>query len=238
MEQIFYQMQNRDNHCDCCIETDIIITLSTLMEKKAIAGFLQTMEPSSVKFVTTNPLGQPLFALVTKDRTFQSVNIPHYLYQKGRLDSFLLYNGVPLSLFSNNWLINLTGQLPQGNVEILEIRKDRKERGVWFNIRFDDGKKKVMNHLLIDIEQQRLLARMINTEKHGFDDDEETAAIIYYEDWKSDTTCPIPTTLQISEFAFGSEITLQLSNISSATKLNENDFTINSPPGFTHQILP
>ena len=232
-ETLFYQMVDRDISCSCCLDTDITIAWDSPVEKKSIRGLLQTMEPSSIKFVMTNPLGQILFALIIKDRTFQSINTLTHKYQSGSLDSLVLYYDAPKSLLSGNWVTYLTGRLKKGSIEIVEIRNDREKRGVWFTILISDGDKKQKNHLLIDMVEKKILTRMVVDENS-----EETIASITYSDWIIEKNCQIPSRLQISEFSFGFQMNIQLSNISTDLQLKNSHFKINPPPGYLRQILP
>lgn len=238
VETLFYQMQARDADCSCCLGADITVSLNTPIEKKTIGGFLQLMSPSSIQFVMTNPLGQPVFALVTNGRTFQSINTIHHKYLSGGLDSLMLYHDIPSSWLSSNWTVYLTGRLQQGPVEIMDIRNDHEQRGVWITIRFTDGDKKRKNHLLIDTVEKRLLARMIIDEHVGSNGNEETVATIAYDDWLNKKNCRLATRLRISDFAFGSEINIQLSEISNDLQLDTNNFKIKPPPGYLLQLLP
>ena len=238
VETLFYQMRDRDAQCPCCLNADIAVSLGTPMEKKSIGGFLQLMDPSNIKFIMTNPLGQPVFAFVINGRTFQSINTIQRKYLSGSLDSFMLHHDIPLSLLSNNWADYLAGRLQQGPLEVVEIRNDREKRGVWITIRFTDGDKKRKNYLLIDTVEKKLLTRIIVDEQDTSGGSEQTVAIITYDGWLSDKNCPIPTRLRISGFSFGYEIDIQLTEISTDAKLDRNTFKIKPPPGYLRQFLP
>jgi len=238
VKTIFSQMQDREAHCSCCQEADITMSWNTPLTKKSIGGFLETRQPSSIKFIMTNPLGQPVFAMVTSNLSFQSINTVYRTYQSGGLNSLLLYHDAPQSLLSSNWATYLMGRLGQGPAEIVATRNDKEKRGVWLTIRFSDGDKIRKSHLLIDMVNKRLLARMISQWQVGDNDNEESVAIIHYDDWLPDNSCPIPTKLRISEYSLGAELNVQLSKISTDVQLNFDNFKINPPPGYLRQRLP
>lgn len=234
VEFLFYDMQKKESTCPNNIEADISFHWDEPIANKSIGGFVNFMDPSSIKFVMTNPLGQPIFALVIHGESFQSINTIYQKYQSGSLRSLLLYYHASPSLRSNNWASYLTGRLGQGPMEVLGIQDDREKRGVWVTIQFIDGKKKKINRLLINPDTRRLLSRVITDEE----DTDESAAVISYEEWMIAGNCPFPTKLLISESSFDSEFTVQLSKVTTDQQFNEGDFKIYPPPGYTRQILP
>ncbi len=68
VRQIFEEIQERDASCFCCLDAKVSFFWDGPGEDRSISGFLQLMLPSSVKFVVTNPLGQPLYAIVSDGR--------------------------------------------------------------------------------------------------------------------------------------------------------------------------
>ena len=236
---IFHQMQARDNQCPPTLEADITISWTTPMEKRSIGGFLQLMAPSSLKFITTNPLGQPLYALATDGHTFQSINTLESKFMGGGLDSLLLFHDIPLDLLSEQLTRLFTGRLPKGDVEILAVRDDGEKRGIWLTIAFQDGKIQRQSHLLINMVEKRLLSRMIlESPGKSTEEDREPVATLSYSGWLNRHNCPIPTTLKITDFIFGSQLDIGFSEIGSNPQLKQSHFSIKPPPGYLRQLLP
>jgi len=248
VEKLFHQMRAAENLCFCCLEADITITLNSPLEKTSIGGYLQLMTPSSIKFIMTNPLGQPVFALTTNGKTFKSINTLKRKFLSGGLGSLMLHHNTPAYMLSENWVAYLTGRIPNGTVEIVGAYNDRENRGIWLTVRLSDGVRKRINHLLIDKEERKLLTRMIvneipeyegsENESYENEDSEEIIAIITYDDWLNKDNCRIPTRLNISKLSFGSQVNIHLSEISTNLQLKPNNFTIKPPPGYLRQFLP
>jgi len=249
---IVKQMQDRDAQCSCCLETDIIISWDTPLEKRAVAGYLYLKNPFIIKYIITNPFGQPLFVVVTNGRTFQSINTVQRKFMSGSLDSFLLYHEVPTSMFFSNWGAYLTGRLQRESWQIEEMRHDRKNRGVWVTLRYMSGNRKRKNHLLINTLDRKLLTRIIVDERLKPAEDlgeesneeekevlyDEIVATIHYSNWVTEGNCLLPTRLSILEFAFSSEMIIQLENISTDSEQSPNDFRVKVPRGYLRQHLP
>lgn len=245
---IFEQIQDRDAGCSCCLETDIIISLDTPIEKRAIDGYLHLMNPFIIKYIITNPFGQPLFVVVSNGKTFESINTFKRQFMSGSLRSLFLYHNVPTSMFFFNWGAYLTGRLQRDSWELEEIRNDRDDRGIWFTLRLLSGNKKRKNHLLIDTLEKKLLTRIIvdehpkiqevleNDNEPVFED--KIVAVINYSNWVKESGCLLPTKLNMTGFAFNSEIAIKLSNISIYSKQKQKRFKIKPPAGYYLQYLP
>ncbi len=249
---IFKQMLDRDIQCSCCLETDIVISWETPLKKRSVAGYLLLKNPFSIKYIITNPFGQPLFVVVTNGRTFQSINTVQRKFLSGSLDSFLLYHEVPTSMFFSNWGAYLTGRLQRESWQIEKMRHDRENRGVWVSLRYMSGNRKRKNHLLINTIDKKLLTRIIVDERlkpaedQGEESDkegkkefyDEIVATIDYSDWVEAGNCLLPTRLNILGFAFSSEMIIQLENITANSEQNLNNFIIKVPRGYLRQHLP
>ena len=65
--------------CMCCLdaEADAAVSISGWFSDHTgkLSGYLQAMQPGYIKFVAINPLGQPLFILVTNGIFFKSLNV-------------------------------------------------------------------------------------------------------------------------------------------------------------------
>jgi len=235
---ILQQMQDRDARCSCCLETDITVSWDTPIGKKSIGGYLYLMTPCFFKYITTNPLGQPVYAIVTNGHDFQSINTSKRKYLSGSLNSLLLSYDVPTTMLFYNWGAYLTGRLQSKNWQFEEFRHDRENRGIWVTIRLIDGNSKRKNHLLIDTTTKKLLSRIIVDETEEDETEEDTIAIINYDEWVAWENGWLPTKITLSKFAFNSIITILLSNISKGSKKDINTFKITPPPGYFQQIFP
>lgn len=222
-----------DEACSSTLDAEVIVSMKTLMDTKSFSGFLQVKLPSSVKFVTTNPLGQTLFALVSDGQSYRSVNTLESQFVSGGLAALAIRNDLPPELLEGQWGVWLSDriELPQ-NAEITDIRQDAGARGVWIRLAKPGNITTVGEYILINPADRRLLARVL------MDADENTIARIDYSDWQGGESCGQPTGFHISNVSRGVEITIHLSGLITNKILTERDFSLRPPPGYFIKLLP
>ena len=74
MRTILMKEQALLSSCTCCIDSEITAVWNSQLYDGGITGYLQLFLPDSFKLVAINPLGQPLFAMSTDQKTFQTIN--------------------------------------------------------------------------------------------------------------------------------------------------------------------
>ncbi len=223
----------KDSGCPSTLDSEIAVTWKSPVGTKAFSGYLQLQLPSSLKFVTINPLGQPLFALVSDGQVFSSVNTLGHQYISGSLASLALRNNIPQGLLTGNWGTWLSGRITTGSSDtIQDIRKDTSGRGIWVILKAPGNIAEGKEYILVDTVERHPILRIL-TNKNG-----STTAQIRYGRWQKEGACGQPTSFSISDLPMGSEITLQFSDIILDKVFAKNNFTIMPPPGYFIQLLP
>jgi len=218
----------RNASCGTTLEGDVALFYRSPVEKKALSGFLQFSQPSSYKFVMSNPLGQPVLIVTGDQSSFQLINILEKKFLGGSIRSFGLRNDIPSYFLQSNWTLCFTGRSPLLSKSIVDIRNDREARGVW--ITFQNEQQTGWYHLLLDKEKE--LYRTLILEN----DDGKTVAKIDYDNWLVLGQCRQPRNIAISGLDYGTEIRIELSDIVlSDVKKN---FRLNPPPGYMRQYMP
>ena len=221
-----------DAACPSTLDAEVTFSMKTVLDTKAFSGYLQVKLPSSVKFVTTNPLGQTLFALVSDGQSYRSVNTLDNQFVSGSLSSLALRNGLPQELLSGRWGIWLSDRIGiKKDAEITDIRQDATARGIWVKLTAKDTTDG-MEYIMIDPASRRPLLRLL------VDAEENPIARIEYSDWQQGSKCGQPTSFHITGLSKGVEITLHLSDIITDKVFTEKDFTLNPPPGYFIKLLP
>lgn len=220
-----------DAACSSTLDAEVTVSMKTLMDTKSFSGFLQLKLPSSVKFVTINPLGQTIFALVSNGKSFRSVNTLESQFVSGGLEALAIRNDLPPELMTGRWGAWLSDRidLPE-NAVIADIRQDVAAQGVWIKIirnSMEGGE-----YILINPADGHLLARLLT------DANDKTIARINYSDWQGESKCTQPATILISSESKGVDITIHLSGIITDKVLTERDFWLNPPPGYYIRLFP
>jgi len=219
--------------CPSTLDAEVTVTWKTALETKAFSGYLQMKLPSSVKFVTTNPLGQTLFALVSDGKDYNSVNAITQQYISGSLFSLALRNNIPAQLLAGNWATWLSGRIVAADKEkVVDIRKDLSGMGLWVIAKNPKDATGNKDYILVDSTGSRPLLRVL------MNGDDAPIARIKYSDWQQRSKCELPTTFDITGLPMGTEIKVHLSDIITDKVFGKQNFILMPPRGYFIQFLP
>jgi len=225
--QIIDSLAARDLECGGTLEGDVVFFYQNPIKKKRLSGFLQFSEPSSYKFVMTNPFGQPILVIAGDQISFQAINTLDKQYLAGSLRSFGLRNDIPSYFLKGNWSGWLTGRNELSSQAITEIRNDRDSRGVWLT--FQSEKQKGMYHLLLDREQE-IFPILILEDGKG-----KTVAEITYDNWMEQGQCRQPLDINIAGLDYGTNIAIKLSNVLISSEVKT--YRLKPPQGYLQQYM-
>lgn len=228
---IFQEMQQRDATCSCCLDAKAILSWDGPGQDQSVAGFLQLMLPTSFKFVILNPLGQPLYALVSDGREFQSINTTQKQHLIGKISSLATEYNIPEALFSDNWGYWLTGRLQEQEATIETIRRDDSGRGAWITMRYPDESPLSKSHFLIHPDTKQLLARIL-IDRRG-----DTIATISYDQRTGQNNCAPVSRVSITDLPYGSKLTIALSEFLPDRSFTAADFRLKVPGGYLTKEL-
>lgn len=225
-------MQDRDAACASCLDGDAVLSMENHLETKALSGYIKFMLPDSVKFIASNPLGQPLFALASDGVRFETLNTTDRTYTAGSLQSYALLHDIPPAFLSGSWAEWLTGRIDTSRKEALVVQGDEEARGMWFSFKQKAGGQDTTTHLLIDIKEALLLSRILEDAKG------KILAEITYDGWQKIAGCQQPGQIRMTQLAFGGQVSLKFSDIETSDLCREHDFFLPVPAGFQRQLLP
>jgi len=226
----FAEMQQRDASCSCCLDAKTTLSWDGPGENRSIAGFLQLMLPTSLKFVALNPRGQPLYALVSDGQEFQSINTTLRQHLIGKLSSLATKYQIPGALLSENWGYWLTGRLQEKGAIIEAIRRDGSDRGVWITMQYPDGSALSKTHLLIRPKTRQLLARVL-VDHQG----DTIATISYYERQGQDDCAPVGR-ITITDLPYGSKLRIDFAEILTDRSFAAANFRLKVPADYDVQV--
>ena len=222
----FTEMQQRDASCSCCLDAKTTLSWDGPGEDRAIAGFLQLMLPTSLKFVVLNPLGQPLYALVSDGQEFQSINTTLKQHVIGKISALATKYQIPSALLSENWGYWLTGRLQEKGAMIETIRRDSSGRGVWITMQYPEDAALARTHLLIQPETRQLLARVL------VDHQGDTIATITYDGRNGQDTCAPASRVTITDLPYGSKLRIDFAEILTDRSFTPANFRLKVPANY------
>jgi hypothetical protein len=232
--QIFAEMQARDPSCFSCLDAKTTLSWETIGEDRSVAGFFQLMLPTSVKFVVINPLGQPLYALVSDNgQEFQSISTSLRQHTHGKISSLARQYKIPESLLSDNWGYWLTGRLHENGAGIKAIHRDGSGRGVWITMQSQGGVTSLgTSHLLIQPTTRQLLARIL-VDRQG-----ETIATISYDQRMGEDECAPISKITITDLPYGSKLSIDFTDILTNRSFSATNFRLKVPADYETEELP
>lgn len=232
VRKVLKTMQERDASCASCLDGDAVVAMENHLETKVLGGYVKLMLPDSVKFIASNPLGQPLFALASDGVRFETLNTTNRTYTAGSVQSYALLHDIPTAFLSGSWAEWLTGRIGTGRMEGLAILGDADSRGVWVSFKERAGGQETTTRLLIDAGKAQLLSRILEDAKGNI------LAEIAYDAWQQMDGCPQPGQILMTRLTFGAQVSLKLSDVQASDLCRVHDFILPVPAGFQRQFLP
>ncbi|MBM9519801.1 hypothetical protein JWG39_08215 [Desulforhopalus vacuolatus] len=234
-------MAARDALCPKTLVADLQVDYESPLEKRRLQGFLQFSLPGNYKFIVTSPLGQMVWGTAGNRRHYQVLNTMTKQYIEGGMESFVLNNKLPFFLIQSQWGNWLTGRVSSEAHRahrIVDIRKDKENRGVWITVKTNSSEGP-RDHLLINPERQQLIERVIT------DLENNELATVSYSDMKTPAPenpdeetvqCLQPGAVTITGLPWNSHIGLNLSRIE--TRRGEESYSLPQPVRYFRQYRP
>ncbi len=230
--KIITAMQQKERECADSLDADGLIFWKSPLNDLGVEGYIQLLAPSFLKFVVTNPLGQPVYAFASDGSGFQILHPRQYRHIRGNIRSLAVRKEVPQILVQGDWFAYFTGRLPAAPLKTAEVHRDASEMGIWLRIFPDDSEKTPESAWVhVDPLQMRVLGYLF------LDSGGETLAeIVYGEQEGRSSNCKPKNEITITGLPWGSELTIQLKNIATGGRFSEKDFALPVPPGYTTQL--
>ena len=234
MQNILLAMQQQEKQCFQNFDTDMKMFWKSPVGDNAVEGYLVMNAPSSVKYVVSNPLGQPVFAFAGNGKTFQMLKPMRRRHIRGNVRSLAIRYDIPLILAQGDWFAYLTGRLPLRKLIVAESAKDNSDKTIWLKLVTAKGPYTTGSvHLQIDPDKKEVLSYLF------LDDNGDVIAEIQYGGRKEGKSpCGVHKEIQVTGLPWGSEIRIELKNISGFNQFNRKDFSLPVPVSFNTQLWP
>jgi len=232
-------MAAAEEKCPLCRDADVNLTLKSPFKDAAVSGYLLWRRPSGIKFVSSNPLGQPLLLVTSDGARFQQLLMPHQTYLHGRIFSYLAHNNLPIALAVGDWTSWLSGGIGHVKTEEAEVRPDSQRRGLWFvwPLPFLPGTPSVkgegfQEHVLVDAADHLVITRIISDERG------KTVLRFDYSDRQENDSCRQPEKIIISGLEGGGVIEIALSDPQTPAQCPDDLFRLRKPENFQEFYMP
>ncbi len=230
IERAFASAAEKSRRCSSGWDAEITVNWTSASRNYAFTGYCQTLEPSYLKLVVSNPLGQPLKLIAIDGSSYQLVDAAQRSSVSGSLRSWAIRNQIPLVLSRRPWLDWLLGRPSDGDAQIIDVRNDDQNRGVWLSIGSADNPQ-IQEHVLFAADESIIVERVL------LDDQGSRVATITYSDWQRYDACPFPAKIAVTGLAFGTAAEVAFSDVRSA-ELTPESFSLKIPQGFSRTFLP
>ncbi len=233
---VFYDMLARHRHCDNSLDAavNLKLSVSAFLGKKAgtLAGYLQALAPSYLKFVGINPLGQPLLIFVTNGSRFHYVSVPDGKGFEGDVRSRTFMKYAPPGFDPEYVFYWLAGRLGPGRIDILEVRRDEDGQGYWLELSAaGKTKKHIHSRLLIDIDKKIMLRHLLQ------DEGGRILMEIKYGSHEGEGGCLIPRKIVVTSLTNHYSAVVLLTDMATDVSLSRSDFEFNLPGGFKREVV-
>jgi len=234
VQDILLAMQQQEQQCFQSYDADMKMFWKSPVGDNAVAGYLLLKAPSSVKYVISNPLGQPVFAFAGNGKTFQILNAMERRHIRGNVRSLAIRNRIPLILAQDDWFAYLSGRLPSRKLTVEESAKDNIDKSIWLKLITAKGPYTTGSiYLQIDPDKREVLSYLFLD-----DSDDMIAEIRYGEQKEGRAPCSVHTEVQITGLPWGAEINIEFENISGLNQFKRTDFSLPVPASFNTQLWP
>ena len=229
--QMYTAYRNSFSSCSSGLDGDVVVHWRPAVNKTSFNGYVKILLPTYLHVSALTPLNQPLFALSSDGKWFQTIDVAKKTFRKGSLRSFSARHDLPKTLLTGEWGSWLTGRPLDSAPFVTGITEDLENRGVWVSISDRLDKESPIEHTLVNFSSQRLAERVV-VDARG-----DTNAVISYGNWQSVGRCQQPMKIYISDLPMGAEAVLELSDIQPAN-FKKDGFNLYIPPGYRRQFLP
>jgi len=230
----FQELHRRQADCHCCIDAAVTVTIRGLLRSGTVAGYLQAMSPSFLRFVGVNPLGQPLLILVSDGHRFQYLAVPEAKEYSGdvRAETFVKY--APAGFRPGEAYFWLTGRLPDGELTVEEVAAGGEDPGYWLTVLGPAGAGQERHRLLFDPAAGLIRRHQVLDGRGGVEMD----AVYEQQRAVGAVGCRLPSLIMVTTSRHQGTLRVAFSDWQDQVSLTENDFSFARPPGFEEVEVP
>ncbi len=224
IRQAFMTKAIDDQNCFCCLDSEVAISWDSPVWSGRVAGYLQAMAPSFLKFVGVTPMGQPLLIFAMDGTSFTYVPVFEGLIYEGDINSRTFQKHVPKGVPTQYSFFDLLGRLMPLPMHVHSINQDKEKPGYWVTFSYEgDGARR---HVLFDPEAKTFSSFLLENAK------EEIVLEAHYEEYQEIDTCYLPAKVTLIFPGQHSTVGIDLHDWLSSVALSPADFKLTLPDAF------
>ena len=230
--RVIAAMQEVEQECPDSLDADVLLFWKSPLDDWAVEGYIQLLSPSFIKFVISNPLGQPVYAFASDGIRFQILHPRQYQHIRGTVRTLAIRKEIPQILVQGNWFTYLTGRLPADFPEVIEVNRDASDTTIWIRVSPPDSDK-ILESIWVHVNPlQKTVLGYLFLDSSG----ETLAEIVYGEQQERSDGCKLRDAVRITGLPWGAELEIQLKSINTSNTYSKKDFSLPVPPGYTTQL--
>jgi hypothetical protein len=219
---------NKD--CGKPMDADVSFELKTFGSHQKATGFLQVLPPSFLRVTIVDPVGRPVFILVSAGETFIMVDSVKGQGVAGSIESITKQDGEPLYLQPSEVVSLLQGRLTPQVSSLLDVRREKHTRDrAWLIFALHKDNK---HSVLFDPAAGRIERYVVESTSGDIilDVDYTWGDAIKEE-------CPVPLQIKVSGTVFQGEVIMKYDFVSPDAKVPERIFQLTLPEHYTIRYL-
>jgi len=205
-------------------EADVMVRFSSFFKDAALSGVLLARNPQSMKFIGTNPFGQPLVLFLLNDQVFLLVDVPSQKAFEGTSRSSKVEEVFPFEKLQETSLYSLLrGAHSPGRTADAVMREEGLAPDAYLLLwrTASGGEQRVVFDM-----HTRLVESYELLDEHG-----STLLRILYPQHKQSGCC-MPSSIHVSGQEVRGRIELTLEHAEVTSSLTDADFKISLPTGY------
>jgi hypothetical protein len=230
VETAFMEFAVAQERCRPSWDAEVEIGWSSSVRNLSTSAYCRMLEPAYLKFIVSNPLGQPLRVIATNGTTYRDLNTVGRTIVGGGLRSWAVRHDLPLNLVKGTWLDWIGGRSSAAVAQIDDIRLDSQNRGAWLSIAGADSEV-IKEHILFDWENHKIIERIL------LDEQNRPFATLAYLEWQEIDQCLYPVVTSIDGLPMGGQLSLSFSDIRQS-EFVPSDFNVDVPREYLKTWLP
>jgi len=217
-----------------CFEAEVTVKVAISSwggdRAASFSGYLQALKPSSLKFIGTNPFGQPQLIVAMDNKRFRTVLVPEAKVFIGDVGAKTFSKYAPPGINPGNLFALLSGWVGIGDRVIRSIREGDTAGTFWFELGRSEETGRV--HLLFDTRNEVVL-RSVVTDRY-----DKILVDVSYAEYKETGDCRLPGKVRIESPTQNGRLDMVLSDILPCVELPTDLFDqLPPPPGFESIVV-
>jgi outer membrane lipoprotein-sorting protein len=232
VEAGFRHWQAGQPECPAQMDAAAVVTFRAWIQSGTLNGFVQAAEPSHLKFIALNPLGQPMLVLVTDGQWFRFVNVAEAAAYDGPVQAEAFSRYAPEGVNPEHAFVWLTGRLAPEVEEVIAVTREETAAAYWLDLA---GEGRLRHRVLFD-------PRLAVLHRHQVVDRRDNVLLdVRYEDFQNigapgDALCRWPARITVETRRHRGRMIINLSDWLFPV-LDQSDFSFEPPPGYQRILV-